>query len=131
MKSRLAGMTALSSANPYPVIKVGDGLNDEKARLVKSQNDREEAKMGELNPQYWTHYELDALFPQDSKLEVAIFDKGSFSDNLIGATTINLENRLHSNLLQMNLHTLKIELEAAKEKEEAYKSKLKKTKDKS
>jgi hypothetical protein len=26
-KSRLAGMTAISTANPYPVLKVGDGDN--------------------------------------------------------------------------------------------------------
>ena len=28
LKSRLAGMTALSSANPYPVITIGEGKND-------------------------------------------------------------------------------------------------------
>lgn len=53
MKSRLAGMTALSSANPYPIVKVGDGLNqdgDKGPKTQKSQNDRVDAKMGELNP---------------------------------------------------------------------------------
>ena len=50
MKSRLAGMTALSSANPYPIVKVGDGISDEKAKSVKIQNDINDAKKGELNP---------------------------------------------------------------------------------
>lgn len=55
--------------------------------------------MGNLNPQYFRYYELDAVFPDDWKLEVAIHDKGTFSDKVIGSTIINLENRLHSNLL--------------------------------
>jgi hypothetical protein len=50
VKSRLAGMTALSSANPYPILTLGDGINNEKTRTVKSVNDREEAMMGSLNP---------------------------------------------------------------------------------
>lgn len=34
LKSRLAGMTALCTANPYPVITVGDGNNDNEERLM-------------------------------------------------------------------------------------------------
>lgn len=92
-------MTALSSANPYPVITLGDGQGNEKNRTIKSINERDDAMMGNLNPQYFRYYELDAVFPDDWKLEVAIHDKGTFGDKVIGSTIINLENRLHSNLL--------------------------------
>ena len=46
----MAGMTALSSANPYPVITLGDGINDEKKRTVKYVNERDDSMMDNLNP---------------------------------------------------------------------------------
>jgi hypothetical protein len=49
-KSRLAGMTALCTANPYPVIQIGDGINDEETRRIKYQNEREKSEDGALNP---------------------------------------------------------------------------------
>jgi len=50
-KSRLAGMTALSSASPYPVITVGDG--ETKDKLVKQVHDREGAFENDLNPKFF------------------------------------------------------------------------------
>jgi hypothetical protein len=41
LKSRLAGYNALCSANPYPVIKISDGLTEEN-RGTKMMNDREQ-----------------------------------------------------------------------------------------
>lgn len=117
LKSRLAGATALSSANPYPVITVGDGVNNPDRRIQKSVNERDQSMDGELNPRFFRTYEFDAIFPEDWKLEVAIWDKGiiSYADKLIGLTTIDLENRLFSNLLTMNRHALDIEHKRVKD----------------
>ena len=67
-KSRLAGMTALCSANPYPVITIGDGENNPETRTTKCINERDNSMDGELSPAFWRLYELDALFPDDWKL---------------------------------------------------------------
>ena len=58
LKSRLAGMTALCTANPYPVITVGDGNNDNEERLMgnkqslKKYDGYERAVEDELSPQF-------------------------------------------------------------------------------
>ena len=54
---------------------------------------------GTLNPQFFRIFDLDAQFPEDWKLEIAIYDKGTFRDQLIGSTTIDLENRHFANVL--------------------------------
>lgn len=41
MKSRLAGMTALCTANPYAVFTCGDGFNNPETRNLKYINERE------------------------------------------------------------------------------------------
>ena len=43
-------MTALCTANPYPVVQIGDGINDEETRRIKYQNEREKSEDGALNP---------------------------------------------------------------------------------
>lgn len=53
MKSRLAGMTALSTANPFPVVTVGDGVWSEETRLTKSCGGEELVKADTLNPEYF------------------------------------------------------------------------------
>jgi hypothetical protein len=70
-----------------------------------------------LNPKFFRFYELDAFFPEDWKLEVAIYDKGTFVDNLIGQTTIDLENRLYSNLLFLDREAVRLEQDTLKERE--------------
>ena len=64
-----------------------------------------------LNPQFFRVCELDAQFPEESQLEIKIMDKSyaAYADSLIGSTTIDLENRLFSNLLYMNIHSLELE----------------------
>ncbi len=74
MKSRLAGMNAMCSANPFPVIKVGDGNNANPLRLLKMINDKDSVQQGELNPEFLKIYELDAKFPEDWSLEISIMD---------------------------------------------------------
>jgi C2 domain len=91
-------MMALSSANPYPIVRIGDGSSNDK-RFVKEINERDSYMENELNPRFLRTYELDAFFPEDWKLTVAVWDKGlvEFADKLIGQTVIDLENRLFSN----------------------------------
>lgn len=50
LKSRLAGMTALSNANPYPVITVGEGKNDAETGQIKKISERDNYMAGDLNP---------------------------------------------------------------------------------
>lgn len=113
LKSKLAGMTALCTANPYIKLSIGGGVYGADKRKVKQISDRDNAQIGELSPEFLSVFELDAEFPQDSKLEVAIWDKASvaYSDQLIGKTTIELENRRCSNLLNLNRIACQIENE--------------------
>ena len=68
-KSRMAGMTAMCTANPYPVIQVGDiNQNHGRNNLVKLITDRESTKTGDLSPEFLKIYELDAIMPEDWKL---------------------------------------------------------------
>jgi hypothetical protein len=129
LKSRLAGMTALCTANPYPALKVGDMPANPESKLVKEYKDRNESVDQNLNPKLFRIYELDAKFPEDWKLEISIWHKSiaSFADQLIGSTTIDLENRLHGNLLYINRHSLKLSIEEQTAKIEAKKKANKKS----
>ena len=91
----LAGARALSSADPYPYITIGDGENDSKTKKIKRINDILNVKLATLNPKFYTTYELDAVFPDDNKLTIEIYDKSSvlYRDKIIGRTIIDLEER--------------------------------------
>jgi hypothetical protein len=43
LKSYLAGMTALCTATPFPVIKVGDGLKNDETKEIRMHYDIEKA----------------------------------------------------------------------------------------
>ena len=107
-KSYLAGFNALSTANPYPVIKIADDI-------TRELNEQDKYIERDLNPKFFRTYELDANFPDDWKLEVAIYDKGLFK-SLIGRTFIDLEDRLYSNLLNIDKYTCDIELKKSNNK---------------
>ena len=100
-KSYLAGFNALSTVNPYPVIKIADDI-------TRELNEQDKYIERELNPKFFRTYELDANFPDDWKLEVAIYDKGLLK-SLIGRTFIDLEDRLYSNLLNIDKYSCNIE----------------------
>jgi len=68
-------MTALCTANPFIKLNIGGGELDPNKKKIKDISDRENALLGELSPEFLAVYELDANFPQDSRLEVAIWDK--------------------------------------------------------
>jgi len=110
VKAKLAGYKALCSADPFPVLSVGDGKNDIQDQKSKSASDRDKEVNQDLNPKFHRSYEFDATFPEDWKLTVSIYDKGSisFTDGLIGTTTVDLENRLFGNLRKQTLDSLAI-----------------------
>lgn len=108
VKSRLAGMTAKSSANPYPVVLINDGIVED-TKYTKMHLDRDSVIENDLNPQFFRCYDMDAWFPEDWKLTIKIMDKGMFSDQLIGQTVIDIENRLYANLFYMGKYAMDAE----------------------
>ncbi|XP_010139718.1 PREDICTED: fer-1-like protein 4, partial [Buceros rhinoceros silvestris] len=75
-------------ADPYVVVTVGQEQKDTKERYIPKQ----------LNPVFGEVVELTVSFPVESELTVAIFDHDLVgSDDLIGETKIDLENRFYSN----------------------------------
>uniref|UniRef100_A0A8B9FK52 C2 domain-containing protein n=1 Tax=Amazona collaria TaxID=241587 RepID=A0A8B9FK52_9PSIT len=74
-------------ADPYVVVTVGQEQRDTKERYIPKQ----------LNPVFGEVVELTVSFPVESELTVAIFDHDLVgSDDLIGETKIDLENRFYS-----------------------------------
>ncbi|XP_009577365.1 PREDICTED: fer-1-like protein 4, partial [Fulmarus glacialis] len=74
-------------ADPYVVVTVGQEQKDTKERYIPKQ----------LNPVFGELVELTVSFPMESELTVAIFDHDLVgSDDLIGETKIDLENRFYS-----------------------------------
>lgn len=88
---------------------------------MKKVSERDASIDGELNPQFWRVYELDANFPEDWRLEIAIHDKGivSYADSLIGATVIDVENRHYANPHLRNMRALKMEFDKNKKERAA------------
>jgi hypothetical protein len=71
----LAGKQSLSSADPFPVVKIGKGVNDPFMKTTKIINESDKAIDKCLNPGFFRSYELDAIFPDDWTLTVEIRDK--------------------------------------------------------
>ena len=68
-------MTAMCTATPYPILKIGNGITSAASKISKNFNDRESAIDGDLNPIFGKIYELDAIMPDDWKLTVSLMDK--------------------------------------------------------
>ena len=130
LKSRLAGMTALCTANPYPIVELKGAQIIPESRAIKRIEERDLAMADNLNPKFFRVYELDVFMPEEHQLEIKIMDKAyaSYADSLIGQTTIDLENRLYGNMLFMTNHALEIEMESIKEPIKETKKKAKKDK---
>lgn len=74
-------------ADPYVVLQLGGKKISDKENYVSKQ----------LNPVFGKCFEIECCFPQDSMLTVQIFDWDLVgSDDLIGETKIDLENRFYS-----------------------------------
>ncbi|XP_051880281.1 otoferlin isoform X3 [Pristis pectinata] len=74
-------------ADPYIVIKLGKTEIKDKENYISKQ----------LNPVFGKSFDIEATFPMESMLTVAIFDWDLVgTDDLIGETKIDLENRYYS-----------------------------------
>ncbi|ETE73677.1 Otoferlin, partial [Ophiophagus hannah] len=74
-------------ADPYVVIKLGKTDIKDKENYISKQ----------LNPIFGKSFDIEATFPMESMLTVAIYDWDLVgSDDLIGETKIDLENRYYS-----------------------------------
>nr|CAH7741241.1 unnamed protein product [Callosobruchus chinensis] len=74
-------------ADPYVVLQLGSKRISDKENYISKQ----------LNPIFGKCFEIEATFPQDSMLTVQIFDWDLVgSDDMVGETKIDLENRFYS-----------------------------------
>ncbi|KAK8745031.1 hypothetical protein OTU49_000410, partial [Cherax quadricarinatus] len=74
-------------ADPYIVVQLGGKKVSDKENYISKQ----------LNPVFGKCFEVEATFPQDSMLTVQVLDWDLVgSDDLIGETKIDLENRFYS-----------------------------------
>ncbi|XP_071050803.1 otoferlin-like [Onthophagus taurus] len=74
-------------ADPYIVLQLGSKRISDKDNYISKQ----------LNPIFGKCFEFEATFPQDSLLIVQIFDWDLVgSDDMVGETKIDLENRFYS-----------------------------------
>uniref|UniRef100_A0A8C3MSY8 Uncharacterized protein n=1 Tax=Geospiza parvula TaxID=87175 RepID=A0A8C3MSY8_GEOPR len=74
-------------ADPYIAIKLGKTDIKDKENYISKQ----------LNPVFGKSFDIEATFPMDSMLTVAVYDWDLVgTDDLIGETKIDLENRFYS-----------------------------------
>ena len=85
--SDLHPMDLNGKADPYVILQLGGKKISDKENYISKQ----------LNPVFGKCFEIECCFPQDSMLTVQIFDWDLVgSDDLIGETKIDLENRFYS-----------------------------------
>lgn len=87
VKGSVHPMDLNGKADPYVVLQMGGKRISDKENYVSKQ----------LNPIFGKCFEMELKFPQDSQLTVQIYDWDLVgSDELIGETRIDLENRFYS-----------------------------------
>nr|XP_021335523.1 fer-1-like protein 4 [Danio rerio] len=85
--TNLAPTDPNGKADPYVVVKVGQQQMDSKERYIPKQ----------LNPVFGEVFELTVSFPLETELTLYVFDHDLVgSDDLIGKTRVDLENRFFS-----------------------------------
>ncbi|XP_064626480.1 otoferlin-like [Lineus longissimus] len=74
-------------ADPYCIIKLGKTVQNDKENYISKQ----------LSPVFGKCFEIEATFPMESMLNVQIYDWDLVgTDDLIGETKVDLENRYYS-----------------------------------
>eukprot|EP01017_Pseudomicrothorax_dubius_P008779 TRINITY_DN12906_c0_g1_i2.p1 TRINITY_DN12906_c0_g1~~TRINITY_DN12906_c0_g1_i2.p1 ORF type:complete len:474 (-),score=109.87 TRINITY_DN12906_c0_g1_i2:120-1541(-) len=102
----LAGMSALSSADPLPEIILGDG--DTSDENVKRNLDELRMQPRTLNPNFYAVYTFKAFMPNDWKLEIRLLNKGLMRHSLIGAAEFDIEDRLLGHKIVQRLISAKM-----------------------
>jgi Ca2+-dependent lipid-binding protein len=76
-----------SESDPYLYLTCND----------KIYNERNNYQLDNPNPKFYKHYDFEGTFPGCSPLKIDIFDYDDiFGDDLIGSTSIDLEDRYFS-----------------------------------
>eukprot|EP01065_Artemidia_motanka_P052325 TRINITY_DN9425_c0_g1_i1.p1 TRINITY_DN9425_c0_g1~~TRINITY_DN9425_c0_g1_i1.p1 ORF type:complete len:2387 (+),score=668.56 TRINITY_DN9425_c0_g1_i1:60-7220(+) len=85
-------------ADPYLEIQLGPGGKAKASqRIVSKDQSKGQVKFQTLNPEFMQSYELKATLPHDAELKVSVWDWDRVGfDDLVGHTTINLEDRFFS-----------------------------------
>ncbi|KAF4030285.1 C2 domain [Phytophthora infestans] len=76
--------------------KNANGYSDPYLRLKLGSNrinDRSNACINTLKPEFFRMFEVETTLPGASQLDINVWDRGLVSDQLIGSTTIDLEER--------------------------------------
>ncbi|XP_075033605.1 fer-1-like protein 4 [Mixophyes fleayi] len=85
--TNLAPADPNGKADPYVIVKVGEQTKDSKERYIPKQ----------LNPVFGEVFEMTISFPLESELLISVYDHDLIgSDDLIGETKLDLENRFYS-----------------------------------
>lgn len=106
LKYELGGYNAMSTANSYPVVSVGDARNDVNSGVTKRVTDEKSPVEQTLNPDYFKMYELDAFLPADWRLVLMVYNKGLMMfDSLIGERVIDVEDRYYSDLFRLRTYS--------------------------
>uniref|UniRef100_A0A8C5QKH4 C2 domain-containing protein n=1 Tax=Leptobrachium leishanense TaxID=445787 RepID=A0A8C5QKH4_9ANUR len=86
--TNLAPADPNGKADPYVVVKVGEQEKNSKERYIPKQ----------LNPVFGEVFELTISYPLETELTILVYDHDLIgSDDLIGETKMDLENRFYSN----------------------------------
>jgi hypothetical protein len=102
IKYGLGGYDAMSSANPYPRVQVGDSKNDVNQGVIKYIKDEKSVVEKDLNPSFFKYYELDAYLPADWRFVLMIYNKGQMMlESLIGEREIDIEDRYFSEIFRL------------------------------
>uniref|UniRef100_A0A4W4DYS2 C2 domain-containing protein n=1 Tax=Electrophorus electricus TaxID=8005 RepID=A0A4W4DYS2_ELEEL len=85
--TNLAPVDPNGKADPYVVVNVGQQQQSSKERYIPKQ----------LNPVFGEVFELTVSFPLETELTLSVFDHDLIgSDDVIGETRVDLENRFYS-----------------------------------
>lgn len=85
--TNLAPMDPNGKADPYLVLRMGQQKNDTKDRYIPKQ----------LHPVFGEVFEISASYPLETELTISVYDHNVLgSDDVIGETSIDLENRFYS-----------------------------------
>uniref|UniRef100_A0A3Q3WRE7 C2 domain-containing protein n=1 Tax=Mola mola TaxID=94237 RepID=A0A3Q3WRE7_MOLML len=85
--TNLAPADANGKADPYLVVQIGQHIHDTKDRYLPKQ----------LNPTFGEVFEFTVSFPLDTELIITVMDHDLVgSDDVIGETRVDLENRFYS-----------------------------------
>lgn len=81
--SKLTPKDDNGSSDPYLVVSLGE----------KTYNLRKEYLKRSLEPEFFEYFEFPTTIPGASELMISVWDYDGISDDLIGSTTIDVENR--------------------------------------